>query len=52
MQSKHLTGMWLQDSQEFKFKAINTNPIIVLIRDEVGEEIRAKLVIMVKGPLS
>ena len=50
MQSKHLTGMWLPDSQEFKFKAINTNPLIVLIRDEVGEEIKAKLVIMVKAP--
>jgi hypothetical protein len=44
--------MWLPDSQEFKFKAINTNPLIVLIRDEVGEEIKAKLVIMVKAPKS
>jgi hypothetical protein len=42
--------MWLQDSQEFKFKATNSNPLIVLIRDEIGEEIKAKLVIMVKAP--
>jgi hypothetical protein len=36
-QQQHLTGMWLPESLPFKFKAINTNPLIVFIRDELGE---------------
>jgi hypothetical protein len=46
----HLTGMWLLEEQPFKFKAINTNPLIILIKDEIGEQVKIKLTIMVKPP--
>lgn len=44
-----MTGVWTAESQRFKLKATNTNPLIVLIKDEVGEIVKKKLVVMVKA---
>jgi len=45
-----LTGVWLDIDQEFKFRAINNNPLIVFIKDQAGEVIKQRIVIYVRPP--
>ncbi len=43
-----MTGIWILETEPFKFKAMNDYPIIVIIRDSIGEKLRTKVKLSVK----